>query len=294
MTVTLKSNLFVPQILADVLTQGFAGQKALLGTGAVTVNTSLPDSARGGDTVTIPRFNAFAAAQTVADGSPLVPAALTMDSETATVVQVGNAIQITRFAELAAKFADPYSEAGRQILETIQREWDAQLLAAAVNATGLPAGQKISVWNATTPKTLDLPTMILGKMAYGDEQDGIAALCIHSKVLGDLYGLNDTLGRPLLIESPREGGLPTVLGIPTIVSDRMPKDVTDAVHPKYTSMFIKKGALVLWANGAPQVNEFRDPLTNSDIMAWFSYFAPYRVPNMPGCSKNGVVTLVSN
>jgi HK97 family phage major capsid protein len=294
MTTTLKSNMFIPQILEDVLHQGFAGQIALYGTEAAAVVPSLPEEKRGGDTVTIPRFNALAAAQIVADGDPLVPQVLSMDSETATVFQVGNAVTMTKWAQIAAAFADPYAEAGRQILATITRAWDQKLIDVAVAATGLPAAQKISIWSATTPKTIDYPTFVDAKMSFGDEQADVAAVVVHSSVLANMYKLTDSYGRPLLIDAASKGGLPTFLGIPTIVSDRMPKDMTDPNHPKYTSVVIKKSALVLWANGKPQINEFRDPLTNSDVLAWFAYFAAYRYPTMDGLSKPGVVTIASN
>lgn len=294
MTVTVKSNLFVPEILADVLRTGFAGQIALHGTEAAILNNSLPEDKRGGDEVTVPRFTAFAAAQHVAEGDPLVPAVLSMDSEKASVVQVGNAGILSKWSQMAAAFADPYAELGKQILATIVRDWDQALIDVALNPTGLAAGQKFTIWNATTPKTIDYMSFVDAKMAWGDEQNDIAMLVVHSKVLGDMYRLLDTYGRPLLIESASKGGLPTFLGVPTIVSDRMTKDVTDAAHPKYTSALIKKGALALWANGAPTVNEFRDPLTNNDVAAWFSYYAAYRYPTMDGFSKSGVVTLISN
>lgn len=294
MTVTTKSNVFVPEILADAIRQGVAGKIALYGTGAVTVNFSLPGDKRGGDEVVVPRFTAFANIQHVADGDPVVPAQLVMDSDKATVIQAAGAVEMTRWAQLAAQFADPYAEAARQYTEALVHDWDSSLISVAANATGLPAAQKISIWSATTPKTVDLPALIRAKLAYGDEQDGIAAFVCHADVLGNLYGLNDSQGRPLLLESAREGGLPTVLGIPTIVSNKMPKDVTDAAHPKYTSMFVKKGSLALWVNGNTEVNEFRDPYTNKMIASWWSYYAPFRYPHPDLQTANGIVTLTSN
>lgn len=294
MTVTTRSNLFVPQILQDAIRTGFAGKTALHGTGAAILNGTLPEAKRGGDTVTIPYFAAFAAAQDKAEGDPLVPAALSMSSETASVVHSGNAVTLTKWAEMAAAFADPYAAAADMILETIVRRWDTALIDTAVSATNLPAGQKIDVWSASTPVKVSYAGFVDAKMAFGDEQDDIAALVVHSKVLGDMYALTDTYGRPLLLDSAREGGLPTFLGVPTIVSDRMPKDVTDAAHPKYTSTLIKKNALVAWYNGSPSVEIYKDVLLDAQVFAWHSYFAAYRYLVMPGYSKPGVVTWKHN
>jgi hypothetical protein len=294
MTTTLRSNLFVPQILQDAIRTGFAGKKALYGTGAAILNGTLPETKRGGDTVTVPYFAAFGASQDTAEGTPIVPAALSMSSETASVIHSGNAVTLTKWAEMAAAFADPYAAASDMILETIVRRWDQALIDAAVAASGLPAAQKIDVWNATTPVTLNYSGFVDAKLSFGDEQNDICALVVHSKVLGDMYKLMDGYGRPLLIDSASQGGLPLFLGVPTIVSDRMTKDVTDPVHPKYTSLLIKKNALVSWYNGSPAVEVYKDVLLDSEIFAWHSYFAAYRYSVMPGFSKPGVVTIKHN
>jgi hypothetical protein len=291
---TTRSNLFVPQILQDAISTGFVGAKALFGTDAAILNGTLPEEKRGGDTVTIPYFAAFGASQDTAEGTPLVPAQLTMSNETAAVFHTGNAITLTRWAEMAAAFADPYKAASEMILETIVRRWDQSLIDTAVNATGLPASQKIDVWNATTPVTINYSTFVDAKLAFGDEQSDIAALVVHSKVLGDAYKLMDSYGRPLLIESPSQGGLPQFLGVPLIVSDRMTKDVTDPTHPKYTSVLVKKSALVMWYNGTPSVEIYKDVLLDAQVFAWHSYAASYRFSVLPGFSKPGVVTLKTN
>ena len=291
MAVTKRSDLIIPEILQEAVKGAFEGVTALWGTGAAKVASTLPGSVKGGDTVTVPYFGLLGELDDVAtEGDALVPAKLTMTSETATVQHSGKAFEITSWAQMAA-FGDPYAEAARQMKEAVIRRADKALID---KAAGTPLVK--DVYNASTPKTLDWDTMVDAKLLWGDEQDGIALLVVHSKVFGDLLKLKDGQGRPLLTD-PGEGKLPRFVGVPVAVSDRMPvlSEYGGAGTPDaYTSLIVKRGALAFWFNGTPTVETDKDILADSLVAAIHVYWVAHLYSRMPGSTKPGAVKIITN
>jgi hypothetical protein len=222
MTVTKRSDMIVPEVLAESIKGAFQGMKALAGTGIAVVATGLPGSVSGGDKVKIPYFGTLGELDDLAaEGDALVPAALTTSSEEAEVQHSGKAFEATKWARMAAQ-DDPYVEAGRQFREMLERRADQALIDAA-KASGLPATMVKDVFDAGSPAKLNYARVVAGKMAFGDEQAAIAGLVLHSKTFGDLLLELDVDLRPMLT-MPNDGSLARLAGIPLIVSDRMPVD----------------------------------------------------------------------
>lgn len=278
MATTLKANVIIPEILAEAIKAAFTGMKVLWGTQAAVINDSLPGDKRGGDTVKVPYFSALGEMDDVAENTALTPAALAMTSETAAVVHSGKAAEITEWAQLAAAFADPYAEIGRQFKELLVRRADKELITKAETST-------LSVTKATT---IDYDAVIDAKMQWGDEQADIALMLVHSKVLGDMYKLKDSAGRPLLVESANAGELARFAGIPVGVSDRI-----SLAAGNYTNLIVKKGALAFWFNKTPTVQNDTDILRDTQILAMHAYFVAHLYTKMPGTTKPGVVKLIT-
>jgi hypothetical protein len=287
MSTTKKSDLFVPEVFVDAVKGAFAGMKALWGTPVAVVNGSMP-STNGGDKLKVPYFNTLGELEDLPDdeSAGLTPAKLSMSTEEAVVRHSGKAFEITKWAEIAANFADPYAEAARQLVVAVERRADKALIDAAI--AGLDASMIHDVYNASTPRTLNYDVLIDGKMKWGDEQQDIALVVVHSKVLGDLYKLKDNSGRPLLSDAV-EGGLYKFAGIPVAVSDRLAP-----TGAKYTTLVLKKGALVYWYNGTPEVDVDKDILANSKVAAIHVYWIAHRYNRLPDHSKGGVVAITHN
>ena len=284
MPTTQRSNLIIPEILADAVAGAWPDRIALYGSNAVVESSTLPEANRGGSTVRVPYFGSIGEFDDVAEGAPLVPAPLTMTSETATVQRAGKAVEITAWAQMAAMYADPYAEAARQIVEGARRKFDSALVAAA-GATG--SGQE-EVDRSTT--TITYNAVVDALQAFGDQGQDVAAVVVHSKVLGDLRKVADTVGRPLFTDAQQDG-LPRVLGLPLIVSDRAP--VISGTPTKYVSLLIKRGALALWYNRVPTVETDRDILADTNILSTNIYYVAHRYSRLPGSSKPGVVRLIT-
>jgi HK97 family phage major capsid protein len=284
MAVTTRSDLIIPEILADAVQGAWPNRVALEGTPAVVESSTLPGGAKYGDTVRVPYFNIIGEFDVVPEGQALTPVKITMTSETATVQRAGKAVEMTTWAELSARYADPYAELARQLVEGAKRAFDAALIAAA-NATG--SGQ-ITVDRSTGTITYDAIVDALN--AFGDAQVDVAAVVVHSKVVGDLRKVKDLNGLPLFVDA-QQGGLPRVLGLPIIVSDRAP--VITGTPTKYVSLFVLRGGLALWYNGEPKIETDRDILQDTEIMAVNTYFVAHRYSRMPGYAKPAVVRLIT-
>jgi hypothetical protein len=121
---------------------------------------------------------------------------------------------------VSSHLKDPYVESAEQIMAAAERAMDKRLIAAA-SAAGVYVKD---VYSSSSPVTLDWNLCIDAKFdGWGDEQDDIAAILVHSQVHKDLMKLKDSTGRPLLLSSQGEGGpLDKFAGVPVCVSDRVP------------------------------------------------------------------------
>jgi len=288
MPIITRSNLIIPEILQEAVRGEFAGVVALLNSGAAAVSPTLPESARGGDVLKVPYFGTIGEYEDVAEATALTPADLVMSTDTATVQHSGKAIEITQWAQLAAAYADPYAELARQLRVGFERRMDRALIDAA-NTTNLVH----DVYSATTPRTLNWDVMVDARLRFGDEQEDIALLVVHSKVLGDLLKLKDNDGRPLLVNDLQaQDRIARFAGVPVKVSDRLAPESTNP--PKYTSLLIKRNALALWYNGSPEVQADRDILRDTQVAAVHVYWIAHRYSRMPGSTRTGVVKITHN
>jgi hypothetical protein len=95
---------------------------------------------------------------------------------------------------------------------------DAQIVTAATAAGAL----ENDVYSTTTPVYMDWDLVIDSKARWGDEQDSIVAMIVHSRTHADLMKLKDADGRPFLVASMRDGEVDRFAGIPLHISDRVP------------------------------------------------------------------------
>lgn len=291
MAFTKRTDLVIPQLLVESIQGEFDGKQCLLGTGAVTMAQGLPDERRGGDTVTVPYFGVMGEAEDIAnEGDALTPSAISADTETATVIHSGKAFSITAWAQMAA-VGDPYQEAARQIVEIMMRRYDKAAIDIAT-AT-LPSGY-INDVTGTPGATLNYDILIDSRSKWGDQQERIVLMAVHSKVFFDLMKLKDTTGRPMLTleQDGPEGFQPArFCGIPVIVSDKC--TVVAGSPNKYESLILKRGAIAIWRNGVPYTDTDKDVLAHANVVATHHYFAPHRYRRVPGSSKPGVVKIVT-
>ena len=222
----VRSNTFYPDIFVDAVRGAFRGKKALHGTGAVAVNAGLPGGVKAGDTIKVPYFGALGELQVTAEDVAVPLSTLAQSNESATVRRAGRAFEMSRWKMLAESSNDPYGEMARQLRELVDRAHDGALVESCF-ASGLPASQVIDRYNAGSPVLVSYDHVVSGRAAFGDEQDNIAMMILHSKSYFDFMKQLDLENRPLLT-SPNDGGLVRVAGVPVMPSDRCPIDYEGA------------------------------------------------------------------
>lgn len=285
MPVTTRSDLFIPEVLADAVAGAWPDRIALLGTDAVVESRTLPGGAKGGDTIKVPYFGALGEFETVAEGAALTPAKLTMTTEEAVVQRAGKLFEVTTWASMAAMYADPYAEATRQILEGARRAFDRALVDAAASTRG----GGVQTVDASSG-TISYDAIVDALAAFGESEDSVAAVVMHPKVLNDLRKAKSSDGTPLFL-NPQDGGRPRVLGLPIIVSRRAP--VISGNPNTYVTLFVRRGALALWYNGTPSIETDKDIASDTLLAAVNVYFVAHRYSRLPGDSDPVVVRLVT-
>lgn len=253
MATTMKADLIVPEVYAPVAVQE-AAQAAVM-TQVATVDDTLVG--QPGDTVTFPKFNRIAPASDLSEGVPIVPQKLTTDDMTATIKEVGTAVEVTDTAELTA-LGNPSSRARVAISEALAEKMDIDLRAAAESAVGsspiiLPAQDALD-WNAITAAIA----------AFGDKWDPtkVAGIIIHSRqhiglLRDENFKSSLTFGSGQAI---MRGQIGSVAGnIPVIISDSATKtDGATDDDDTYNALVVRKGALGLLYKRRALIESDRD------------------------------------
>lgn len=224
---TSDSRDFDVQVFTEIVQGMFAGKDALAGTsplassGAIAISGEMPVYGREwiGNTISVPYFGTLGEFSDVNENVALVPAELKTTNESATVAHGGLSFEVTRWGRNSSvPGGDPYMEAARQVLASAGRYMDSKCITAAA-ATPLVR----SLYSASVPVYFDWDAVVDACAMWGDENDDIAAMVVHSRVEAGMRKLRDANGRPLLLENMVNGSsVKSFQGIPLRVSDRVP------------------------------------------------------------------------
>jgi hypothetical protein len=230
MAITTASDMATPQILIDAIRGRFRQKNAFMGSllvssGAVMVSGSMPKGGPGaiGKTIEIPYFGTLGKFVNNPDGSAVTPQKLAQILESATIARSSLAVETSIWSQglsqVDPNLGDPYKEGADQAMEQAERRMD-ELIVTEFATTPLVH----DVYSASVPVYLDHRLAVRARTKWGDEQDSIVAMVTHSQAEADLAELTDTSGRPLLVESQREGqeGVRRFAGMPLLVSDSVP------------------------------------------------------------------------
>lgn len=286
---TKSSDLIIPEILIEAIQGEFAGKPLLWGTGAVVVSNTLPGSTGQGDTVTVPYFGTLGELEDIGnEGDALTPEKLSMSKETATVHHSGKAFERTEWSRLKA-IGDPYTEAARQFTIITQRRADKAVIEVATAA--LPSQYVLDI-TAVGDGKLTYDAVVDATGAWGDQQERIVLLGVHSKVRRDLLKLKDLNGRPLFTLPLTDNDVERFMGIPVVVSDKC-KQTGTGVNATYESIILKEAALAFWYQEEPRVLTGEDILADTQVIAIHVYWAAHRYQRVRGSTHPGVIKIIS-
>ena len=232
MAVTTQEDMLNPQILIDAIRGRFKRKNAFIGStlvssGAVMVSSNMPKGGQGavGKQIDVPYFGTIGDFSDNPDGQSITPTKISQMQEQATIARSSLAVETTAWAqglsEVDPALGDPHEEAANQAVESAQREIDKKIV-AQIKTTPLVR----DIHSGSNPVFLDHRQAVRARTLWGDEQDSIVAMAVHSQVEADLAELTDSNGRPLLLTSQEQGqdGVSKFAGIPLVVSDRVPLD----------------------------------------------------------------------
>ena len=228
MTVTTHSNQIVPELYELAVRGAFADENAFMGTlaarlGIVKIDGTFPQSGTDviGDTVSVPYFGTVGEFEDRVDGTPSTARALSMTKESGTIVCGSLSWELTRWAR-SNPLGDVNTEAAAQTLAAAERYMDSKIIAAAVTGNNQ---RVIDKYSATAPRNVDWDMLVDAKVGgFEDLQSDIVAWAFSSRTLGDLMKMKDAQGHPILVQPTTEGAPQMVMGLPVIVSDRLPVD----------------------------------------------------------------------
>jgi hypothetical protein len=232
MAITVNTDMVDVQILADAVRGRFRGKNALMGSilvsrGAVRVSGTMPGSGRSaiGKKIDIPYFGTLGKFVANADGSAVTPQKVAQVLEQATVARLSLAAEVSVWAQGLAQVdpavGDPYEEAVNQLEAAAVIAMD-ETMVAEMKGTELV----LDVYNATTPVYNSWDLTVDAKTLWGDEQDNIVAMVVHSQSLADMAKEKNSNGNSLLLVNNQQGAesIQTYNGVPVLVSDKVPLD----------------------------------------------------------------------
>lgn len=290
---TQRTNLIYPTLLAEEIQKGIAGVSVFAGSKAVVVNPTLQNGRdRVGADVTVPYFDSIGKAQLIPEGGALTPKRLTMSSESAVVIHLGDAVSINALAAaVRVGGEDIYQVARDMILAGLAAKMEDVIVQRLV--TRVVAASMVYDGSAANVS----PTAIVGTMKkFGDElvKPAPALWLMNSSVMWDVGQLADTTGRPLYAQNA--GQAPAAINnIPIAMSDK-PDLALGTTPAQYYSMLVKEGAVAAWIDREVSVEEDRDSLADDTLLVYHAYMVLHAYGCMAGATKPGVAamkTLVS-
>jgi hypothetical protein len=271
MAKTLIENIIDPEVLADQISAKFPDYLVFANSGLVDVNSTFPLGTPG-TTFTIPFWKQIGTFGALVEGTPLDPAAITTGKEKALVMRAGAAWGVYDTAALVS-IPDPMSEIASQVGRRAAEYIDAKLVLAAENTP--------NTYNQSGQETTGYMTqnaVVNGMLTLGDNHGkllGGGAIIMHSKCYGDLLKLGVIQNQYQFGGNVLQTGVvPTLMGLPIIVSDLVTKATVSSVV-YYNSYIVAKGALALFYQRALNVEFDRDVLGKYDIISADVHFAPH-------------------
>jgi len=212
------------QILTETVLGVMKGRDVFMGSlfqssGAVTISGTMPEKGPEviGKQVTVPYFGVIPEFVDLAEGDSGTPGDLHKTHELATVARSYCGVSLSTWARRADD-DDPYSEMARQIVLRAQQRMGALVLTEAMTTPLIH-----SVYSATAPQLISYDGVVDARCSFGDENQDIVAMAVHSRVYADMLKLRDSNGRPLAVSEGVAGdSVPRFNGLPLIISDKVP------------------------------------------------------------------------
>lgn len=267
---TYLTNLFNPQVVADVLTTKLT-DKMVFGPLAKIDRTLV---GRAGNTVTMPYYSYISMASSVSEGYDIPLRRLTQTTTSVTIVKYGVAVQLTDEAVLSG-YGDPIGEATSQIAMSIDDAMDNALLAKLAAVTG--DARVYTTANSTTALApSDIPKALV---KFGEDIEGEKALIVTPDFYSKLVGVDWIPASEIAADVRIKGAVGMAYGCQVIISNRL--------NTAGNLYIVKPGSLAVFMKRDAMIETDRDILNQSTVMAGSILAVPYLL-NPTGVIKMSV------
>lgn len=272
---TAIADIVTPEVLADQISAKFPDMLVLGNSNLVEVDSTFPLGSPG-TKFKLPFWKRIGSYADLSEGAAMTPGKITTGAEFATVLRGGLALEVLDTAELVSK-ADPVGEIADQLARRAAEYIDAKLVTQAENTPN--TFDQTGTGKTNTNGTMDQNAIITAMTTtlgdnYSKLLQGGVFIC-HSKVFGDLAQTAAIQNQYQSgMDVIRTGLIPTVMGLPIVVSDRVTVNAVSSVN-KYQSYIVGPGSLALFYQRQVMVEFDRDILLLADIISSNVHFAPH-------------------
>lgn len=271
MATTAISDIINPEVMRDQISAKFPDHLVLANTPLVVTSGDFPMGSPGTE-FKIPFWKRINGFSSLTEGQAMTPNKIQAEAEYATVQRAGAAYEVYDTAQLVS-MADPMTEIANQISRRAAEYIDAALVAR------LDKTPNTSDTRAVGSGTLTVDALITALVStLGDNHQGMiagGAIIMHSKPYGDLMKLGVIQNQYQSGMNVVAGGMiPTLLGMPVILSDRVTTATVSSVL-NYNTYVVGPEALGLFYQRDVNVEFDRDIYLQADAIAATVHFAPH-------------------
>lgn len=243
MPTTMKANLIVPEVLADLVETKLGDRVTLLPL-AVQDNTL---QGQPGDTLKFPAFRYIGKADEVAENGQIIPNLLTSYAVPATIKKYAKAVQITDEARLSG-YGDPIGEAATQLAHSIDHAVDEALFA---QLAACPLSRLAPISALSADAVADALAL------FGEDLDGPSVIVVDPQGFATLrkdpdYIRSSDLGQRAIFS----GIVGEIWGCQILISNKIKADATLGETRYY---IVKPGALRLVNKQGTFIEVDREP-----------------------------------
>ncbi|WP_130012145.1 phage head protein [Serinicoccus sediminis] len=277
MATTLSTDLYTPEVWADLSQSKFAGKAIVATSPAVLVDDQLVG--QPGDTVNFPKWMNMSEMQDLAETDVLVPEKLKQSNSQATIKEAGKAAEWSDKAKLTG-IGNVQDEAIRQFGILSARKVDADLIAAAtaVVAGGITyadgtAATSSAPLSLTATGGLTWANIVKAGLLFGDDFDPTEFAGLYIPSVASEVMLNDdkfiqaaqtAQGNSLI----NTGLLGTKNGLRVFMTNRLANN---------KAVLLKNNSLGLMYKRRPIVEQDRDILARTTVVATNMHYAVKRL-----------------
>lgn len=277
MAKTLSTDLYRPEVWADLAYEKFVGKAIVATSPAVVTDDQLVGEP--GDTVNMPKWKNLDDMEDLEETDVLVPEKLSQSNSQATIKEAGKAVEWTDKAQLTG-IGNVQDEAIRQFGILAARKVDADLIAAATATVtgGITYADGTTATNSaplslTATGGLTWANIVKAGLLFGDDFDPTEFAGLYVNSAGAEVMMNDD---KFIAASQNAGGngllsnglLGTRNGLNIFLTNRL--SATKA-------LLLKQNSLGLFYKRRPVVEQDRDILARSTVVATNLHYAVKRI-----------------